>query len=110
MSKNSQSFVNQLRKDLLNSRRARDALASDALRSVLNEIDNASAVPIPDDASITEAPRRELSLKDIISIIDTEIDEMQQAAEQFASVDDTRKNELDAKISLLKQYLDSINS
>jgi len=110
MSKNSQSFVNQLRKDLLIARKARDTPASDALRSVINEIDNASAIPIPDDPSITEAPRRELSLKDIISIIDAEIDEMQQAAEQFTNVDDARKNELDKKISLLKQHLESIKN
>lgn len=40
-----------------------------------------------------------------MNIIEAEITEMQQAAEQFANVDDTRKSELDTKISVLKQYL-----
>ena len=110
MPKTPQSIIDQLRNDLLISRKARDVLAADTLRSILNAIDNASAVSITSDISLTEVPRREISREDILTIINTEIDEIKQAAEQFIGIDDLHKSELEKKILLLQQYLHDINN
>lgn len=98
-------FVEQLRKDLLMSRKARDALAVDVLLVLLNSIDNASAVSVSGNEATTEVPRREVSLQDITDIITAEIIEMQAAAKQLAGINDLRKDELDKKIALLESYL-----
>lgn len=104
MQNNTQDLISRLRDDLLDARKSRNAITADAIRSVLNAIDNAGAIPIPENSSLTEAPRRELTQEDINTIIKDEINELHQAAEQLKDSDPLLVEELDSKAVLLNNY------
>jgi len=83
-----------MRTALKEAMRSRDKLAVNALRSGLSAIDNAEAVPAEpttfgDESPIagatvglgsTEAARRELTLEDVRTVLQAEIEERQRAA------------------------------
>lgn len=80
-----------LRESLATSMRMRDRDATNVLRSTLAAIDNAEAVPAPGSANTaasaasvgvgsTETDRRELTSRDVLTIVRGEIDELSTAA------------------------------
>jgi hypothetical protein len=75
-----ETLVANIRSDLLEARKERDVVKSQALLALVNAIDNASAIDIPDDTDATEVPRRVLTVDDVNEIIRNEINEMQEAS------------------------------
>lgn len=107
---NPQAFINRLRADLLEARKARDQLASTTLQAVIAAIDNAGAIPAPESAvsigvGSTEASRRELSEQDLQEIVKDEIIELEQAIKELDDTKDTYANELKNRIIILEKYL-----
>lgn len=101
----SQTLLNQLRADLLEARKAHDQLTTSTLQAIISAIDNAGAVPLPEEITSTEVPRRELSTNDIREIIKREIIELQQAIEEFGDAKSSYIDELHHKIIILEKYL-----
>ncbi len=101
-----QTLIANIRSDSLAARKERDAVKSQALLSLLNAIDNASAVDAPVDTSATEVARRVLSVDDVKQIINNEINEMQEAAAIYKDIDTKQAEELEVKIATLKNYKD----
>ncbi len=107
---NSQDFISRLRTDLLKARKARDQLATTTLQAVLSAIDNAGAVPVPENITTigtrsTEAVRRELSTQDIQELIKHEIIEAQHAIKKLGDMENSYVNELNKRIVILETYL-----
>ncbi|MCA9341749.1 hypothetical protein KC952_04460, partial [Candidatus Saccharibacteria bacterium] len=84
---NTETLVAHIRSDLLAARKERDAVRSQALLSLVNAIDNASAVDTPIVISVTEVARRVLSVEDVKQIIRNEINEMQEALAIYKDID-----------------------
>ncbi len=93
-----------IKNDLLDARKQRDLLRSQALLSLVNAIDNAGAVEGLFDAGVTEVPRRELTVDNIQKIIQDEIGEMHEARAMYGEVNNAEAAELKAKITILKKY------
>lgn len=78
----------RLNGDLLLAMKAKDPVATSALRSVLSALDNASAVPASAVAGPVfgrngDVPRRDLSEDDCQGIISAEVDARSVAAEEY---------------------------
>ncbi|HSW77507.1 MAG TPA: hypothetical protein VLG36_01785 [Candidatus Chromulinivoraceae bacterium] len=107
---NPQTLIDQLRTDLLKARKARDQLTSTTLQGVISAIDNAGAVPAPENTvsigvGSTEATRRELSKQDLQMIIQGELVELEQAIKELDDRENTYTNELRNRITILESYL-----
>lgn len=102
---NSDTYIANIRNDLLQARKQRDTVKSQTLLSVLNAIDNASAVDALPDSGVTEVARRELSVEDVRRIIRSEADEIREALEIYRGVDTEQVAELDVKLAVLNEYL-----
>lgn len=105
---NTETLVENIRSDLLTARKERDVAKSQALLSLLNAVDNASAVDMPSDANATEVARRVLSVDDIKSIIENEIKEMQEALAIYKDISAEKADELKIKIAALENYIEAI--
>lgn len=90
-----------LHRRLTDAMKARDKVASDALRSAMAAIGNAEAVPVDDSpmtgtdspvagaavgVGATEADRRELTLDDVRQILTDEVEDRQSAARELDTV------------------------
>ena len=103
---NSDTYIANIRNDLLQARKQRNVVRSQTLLSVLNAIDNASAVDVPLDSDVTEVARKELSVKDVRQIIRSEANEIREALEIYKRVDNAEQvAELDVKLAVLNEYL-----
>lgn len=102
---NSDTYIANIRNDLLQARKQRNVVRSQTLLSVLNAIDNASAVDVLPDSGVTEVARRELSVEDVRQIIRSEADEIREALEIYRGVDTEQVAELDVKLAVLNEYL-----
>ena len=102
---NTETLVAHIRSDLLATRKERDAVRSQALLSLVNAIDNASAVDTPIVISVTEVARRVLSVEDVKEIIRNEINEMQEALAIYKDIDAEQTEKLKIKISTLQSYI-----
>ena len=102
---NTETLVAHIRSDLLTARKERDAVRSQALLSLVNAIDNASAVDTPIVISVTEVARRVLSVEDVKEIIRNEINEMQEALAIYKDIDTEQTEKLEIKISTLQSYI-----
>ncbi|GAB3441134.1 hypothetical protein GCM10027517_16610 [Phycicoccus ginsengisoli] len=94
-----QDLRNRLQQALLPAMRARDAAAVSAIRSALAAVANAEAVPVQrPSASLgdgpvagavgvgaAEAPRRELVDGEVRALVEAEVAERRQAADQLTS-------------------------
>jgi uncharacterized protein len=107
---NPQDFIDQLRADLLDARKARDQLTTTTLQGVLSAIDNAGAVPVPNGITTlgtgsTEVARQELSIQDMRKIVKHEIVEVQDAIETLGDPENPYVDELNKRIMILEGYL-----
>jgi uncharacterized protein len=107
---NPQHFIDRVRADLLNARKARDQLMVTTLQGVLSAIDNAGAVPVPSDIATlgtgsTEVARKELSTRDMQELVKHEIIEAQHAMKTLNDTEDSYANELNKRIVILESYL-----
>ena len=102
---NTETLVAHIRSDLLAARKERDAVRSQALLSLVNAIDNASAVDTPIVISVTEVARRVLSVEDVKQIIRNEINEIQEALAIYKDIDAEQTEKLKIKISTLQSYI-----
>ena len=107
---NPQDFIFRLHADLLKARKARDQLTTATLQEVLSAIDNAGAIPVPDDITTlgtgsTEALRRELSVSDIQELVRHEINEAQHAIKLLNGRESSYAGELNNRIKILENYL-----
>ena len=104
---NPEDIHQRLKTELLTAMRARDAVATSALRSAIAALGNAEAVappaasPATGDAHVAgsvaglgaaEAERRPLTEDDIVAIIEAEVSERRVAALQYESVGDTERS------------------
>ncbi len=103
---NSDTYIANIRNDLLQARKQRDVVKSQTLLSVLNAIDNASAVDVLPDSGVTEVARRELSVEDVRQVIRSEANEIREALEIYRGVDAKQVAELDVKLAVLNEYLE----
>ncbi|MGD8373955.1 MAG: hypothetical protein PVI21_03805 [Candidatus Woesebacteria bacterium] len=120
MQQNTQTLIDQIKKDAITARKQHDMLTASTLQSLLARITNSEAVAAQKASDTksghianasagvgsTEAPRKELSVDDIKNIINDEINELKQATEHF-SKDNTSPylNELNKKILIATKYL-----
>lgn len=107
---NPQDLIDQLHIDLLVARKARDQLTTTTLQTILSAIDNAGAVPVPENINVigtgsTEAPRRVLSMRDIRKLIQYEIIEIQDAVKELSDTEISYVGELNNRIAILENYL-----
>lgn len=104
-------FTSRIRADLLAARKARDQLTVTTLQALLSAIDNAGAVPIPDNntnnlgVGSTEVPRRELSIRDMHELVEREILELQHTIEKLGDKEKLYTDELSKRTDILKHYL-----
>lgn len=103
----------RLRSALLEARRARDAVATSTVRTVLAALENAEAVPVdsvPGAGAIedsvrgvggTDAPRHVLSDADELAILDAEIDSLDEAVTAYDGVAPERAAAARAGIEVL---------
>jgi len=91
--------------DMRSAMKARDRTKAEALKALLARFSNAEAVPTDQYRNDTEVARKSLALSDLYTILDDEINELQQAAEQFDRQSEYRV-ELEQKIAILMQYQD----
>jgi uncharacterized protein YqeY len=113
----------RLRTGLRESMRARDSAAVSAIRSALAALDNAEAVNVPEDVTVTtegehvvsaamgvgaaEAQRAELTDADVTGILQREVDERRAAAREYADAGRADAAErLEAEVATLVRYLD----
>lgn len=110
----SRSVRDRLRAGLRQAMRARDKVATPALRATLGAIDNAEAVPLPATGGepvvgrAADVARRELSEQQVAAIVRAEHDERIDAAELYERLD--RSDEaatLRAEAATLRPYLSS---
>ena len=102
---NTDTYIANIRNDLLQARKQRDVVKSQTLLSVLNAIDNASAVDVLPDSGVTEVARRELSVEEVKGVIRSEADEIREALEIYKGVDAEQVEELDLKLAVLNEYI-----
>lgn len=102
---NAGTYIADIRKDLLQARKQRDAIKSQVLLAVLNAIDNASAVDISAHPDVTEVARRELSIEDVQEIIRNEAKEIREALAVYKNIDTEKTSELELKLSALSDYI-----
>jgi len=112
-----------LRDDLKAALKSRDRAAIMALRSALAAIDNAEAVPVGQAPGLaagnehvagaavglgaSEAPRRDLTAADLRSIVENEVRERDNAAEEYERLGRTEQAErLRAEAAVLRRHLD----
>jgi len=105
---NTEVLVATIRSNLLAARKERDVVKSQALLSLMNAIDNASAVETPSDTNATEVARRELTINDVKEIIKNEVDEMQEASAIYKDINAEKAEELEIKIAVLKSYIGTV--
>jgi len=105
---NVETLVANIRSDLVQARKERNVLKSQALLILMNAIDNASAILIPDDTDATELPRRKLSIDDVKEIIKKEISEMQEASAIYKGINAEKTQELKTMIAVLKNQNESV--
>ena len=102
---NTETLVANIRSDLLEARKQRDVVKSQALLSLVNTIDNASAVNTPIVIGATKVARQVLTVDDVKEIIKNEINEMQEASAIYKNINTEKTEELATKIALLKNYI-----
>lgn len=106
--KSPQDFINHLNNDMRSAMKSRDTTTTNALKSLLARISNAEAVDLKAINTLgvgsTEVSRRLLSEADIYSIIDDEINELQQALSSLESSPSRYTTELKDKIAILQRY------
>lgn len=102
---NTETLVANIRSDLLEARKERDVVKSQALLSLVNAIDNASAVNVSSDTDTAEVARRVLTIDDVKEIIKNEINEMQEASAIYKDINTEKTEELETKIVALKNYI-----
>lgn len=114
-----QDLRKRLRAALVSAMKARDAVATPALRSALAAIDNAEAVPAgsetlrglaieeaPIGAGAAEAARRTLTGADIEAIVRADIDERLAAALEYERANHAERAEvLRAQAQILSGFL-----
>lgn len=117
MTEPAQQWRTRLRARLIAARKAKDTVATAALRCALSAIDNAETpdVPLPRAGAITdsahglgaaEVARRRLTEDQIRELIETEADERRAAAEQLRSVDqDDRAVQVEAEADVLRELI-----
>ena len=103
-----ETLVANIRSDLLEARKERDVIKSQTLLSLVNAIDNASAVDTPSDTNATEVARRLLTVDDVKEIIKNEINEMQEASETYKDISAEKTEEFATKIAVLKNYIGTV--
>ena len=92
--------------------KARDTISVSALRSLIGALDNASAVPAgpawpPVVNKRADVPRRELSEKETLEIIEREAVELSSAVRDYESRGQSAQgDELRAKLAVISRYLD----
>lgn len=96
-------LTEQISIDMRNSMKAGERSQAETLKALLARFSNAEAVPVDQHKDSTEVARKSLTLSDLYSILDDEINELQQAAEQFDRQSEYRA-ELEQKIAILMQY------
>jgi len=114
----------QLRADLTAALKTRDRIAMAALRSALSALENAEAVVVDDTAPIVdgtehvaggavglgaaEATRRELTDADVRAILQDEVRQRAEAADEYAALDRADAAErLRAEAAVLTRYLET---
>lgn len=110
----------KLSKDLKDAMKARNEIEIKTIRSLISAIDNAGAVIVEtpkimpmsggiayatDGVGSSEAPRKELSLKDIKQIIQTEIDEITKTIELVKQHSQLDTEQFAEQIKILERYL-----
>lgn len=107
-------IIDQIRRDMLQAMKSKNALEANQLKSLLARISNAEAVPITSDSSLlgrsagvgsTEAPRRALTADDIQTIIIAEKDEIETTLAQL-DVDSDYARALRQKHEIVQRYTD----
>lgn len=105
---NAETLVANIRSDLLKARKEQDVVKSQALLSLMNAVDNASAVDTSSVTSATEVARRVLSVDDVKGLIKNEICEMQDASAIYKDINVELTEELQIKIAILKNYIETV--
>lgn len=114
-----QDLRQRLRVALVSAMKARDTVATPALRSALSAIDNAEAVPVGSEAlkglaieeaaigaGATEAARRTLTETDIEAVVRADIDERTAAALEYERANQPERAEvLRAQAQILAGFL-----
>ncbi len=101
---NVDTCVALIREDLSQARKQRDELTVKTLSSVLNAIDNASAVALGGSTALNEVERRLVSPGDLENIISSEIAELERAVELYrlSNVSDLA-NEMSLQVEILQR-------
>jgi uncharacterized protein YqeY len=111
-----------MRLDLMAARKARDEIASAALRSAIAAIDNAEAVDDPRSArrggdsqhiagatagaGSSDVPRRTLTEAEMKAIVRTQVEERHHAADQYENLGrEDQATRLRREAALLAEYL-----
>jgi uncharacterized protein YqeY len=105
--------VDQMRKDLLTARKARDKVTEVALKRALSAFDNAAAAPVERHDNlprlglgVTEVPRLELTNDDYVRIIEAELADAETAAQQYEAGGRAEEAvRLRAECAVLTRYL-----
>lgn len=114
-----ETFMNQLRADLLEARKTKDTVRMQALKSLIARVDNAEAIPtaqtgVEVDSQFfagaksglgsTEAERKILTMQDIQNIITSEIAEIE------ATLNDLKDSGQGARIEELKKHTELLQN
>ena len=100
----------RLRSDLQTLMKTRDRFGARVVRSVLTAIDNACAVPLTADDAPTrdfsgERPRREVTIEEMYTILESQISEREEAIAVFAEHGaEDRADSLRMGVKLLAGY------
>lgn len=100
-----EALIANIRSDLLAARKEQNVVKSQALFSLVNAIDNASAVDVPTDSDVTEVARHVLSADEVREIVINEIIEMQEASAMYKDNNPALVEEFKIKIAVLKNYI-----
>jgi uncharacterized protein YqeY len=103
----------RIQKDLTEAMKARDPVATKALRSLLAAIGNAEAVDVvadpnsgPTGAFVADVRRDELDDTDVARIVAAEVDELREAISTYRRVDRLDMVEaMEAEIEVLSRYV-----
>ncbi len=112
-----EQMSDRLRADLKDAMRARDIVATKAIRALLGAIDNAQAVPVAQGhqpwvrnkfgESAIEVPRLTLSSGDVQALFLREIESRQAVAEQVRLYGrDEEADRAEAEGEIIRRYLD----
>lgn len=105
------SIRTQLQAELRHAIQARDLATVATLRTLLGEIDNAEAVPLPEGFQAqpgvnNDVPRKVLSEAEIQAILSTEREQRLQYAATYASLGQTKEAaRLQAEAALIERFL-----